>query len=122
MSTYSEKHREYYLKNRERILSLRAERERNWMATPRGKFSIQKRKAKQRKIPWELSFEEWWSIWEQSGRWDERGPNDGYVMCRDMDTGPYAVDNVRIDSASNNRRENLRICGTEGNRWKAKES
>lgn len=112
MSTYTEAHRAYYLANREKILAVRAERERKWLETPRGKFSVQKRKAKQRGIPWELTFEQWWSLWQDSGRWDERNQT-GYVMCRTNDEGPYALDNVRIDTAGNNSLENYLLRGVD---------
>lgn len=110
MSTYTEKHREYYLKNKERILSLRKERESKWIRTPKGIFSVQKRKAKQRNIEWKLSFDEWWDLWQRSGKWNGRGVS-GYVMCRNGDTGPYSIDNVRIDSFSSNSLENYQIIG-----------
>lgn len=110
MSTYTAHHKAYYEANREKILAGRAERERKWIATPKGKYSIQKRKAKQRKIEFNLSFDEWWKLWQDSGHWDERSQT-GYVMCRTNDEGPYAIDNVRIDKASNNALENYYIRG-----------
>lgn len=112
MSTYTEKHREYYIKNRERILSLRKERERLWINTPKGIFSVQKRKAKQRGIEWKLSFNEWWKVWEESGKWNQRGV-DGYAMCRNGDSGSYSMDNVRIDTFKNNSLENYTIIGID---------
>lgn len=112
MSTYTEKHREYYIKNRERILSLRKERERLWINTPKGIFSVQKRKAKQRGIEWKLSFNEWWKVWEESGKWNQRGV-DGYAMCRNGDSGSYSMGNVRIDTFKNNSLENYTIIGID---------
>ena len=106
MSTYTDKHREYYERNKARILSLRLERERKWIATPKGQFSIQKRKAKQRKIEWQLSFDEWWNIWQESGHWEERGAERGkYCMSRKNDIGPYAVGNVYINLFEMNNKE-----------------
>lgn len=114
MSTYTEKHRAYYLANKERIKGLRLERERRWISTPEGKFSIQKRAARKRGIPWELTFEEWWRIWEESGKWDERGNlGDQYCMCRTNDVGPYRVGNVRIDTMAGNSYENYQIMGID---------
>lgn len=122
MSTYTEKHREYYLRNKSRILSLRKEREQSWLKTPKGMFSVQKRKAKQRGIIWELSFGEWWDVWEKSNKWNDRGI-DGYVMCRYGDTGPYSLENVRIDTFKNNSFENYSIMGIDGKgRFKKKAS
>jgi hypothetical protein len=85
----------------------------NWREIPfyvRKKFSCQKSRAKQRGIPFELTFEQWWQIWQESGHWSE----SKYVMCRHGDRGPYAVGNVRIATASENSREYYR--GGKGNR------
>jgi hypothetical protein len=112
MTTYTEKHREYYLKNRERIIAWQREKEKEWLKTPKGIFSVQKRKAKQRGIEWQLSFDQWWELWEKSGKWNERGV-DGYAMCRYSDTGSYSVDNIRIDTFKNNSLENYEIMGID---------
>lgn len=72
--------------------------------TPRRAFWDQRSNARHRGIEWVLSFEEWWDIWCESGRWERRG-RSGYVMCRTGDTGPYAVGNVYIDHTSNNCRD-----------------
>ena len=70
------------------------------------KFQVQRMRAKNRGVGWEMTFPEWWSIWESSGRWEERGIRMGsYVMARTGDVGPYAVWNVRIDTARNNLSE-----------------
>ena len=70
---------------------------------PRGarrKYGEHKRSAQQRGIPFLLSFEQWWRIWQKSGHWDQRGAT--YVMSRPMDTGPYAVGNVAIVTSARN--------------------
>lgn len=106
MSTYSQSHREYYLRNKERILATRLERERKWIVTPKGQYSVQKRKAKQRQIEWRLSFDDWWNIWQESGHWEERGDSKGkYCMSRYGDTGPYSVENVYINKFEDNTKE-----------------
>jgi hypothetical protein len=65
--------------------------------TPRGRYSSHKCGAKQRGIGFEMTFDEWFGIWTDSGRWAERGPRRGqYVMARFGDVGPYAVGNVKI--------------------------
>lgn len=63
---------------------------------PVGAFLSQKGNAKGRGIGWELTLWQWWTIWQESGRWDERGRGHGFVMCRKGDDGPYSVDNVVI--------------------------
>lgn len=56
-----------------------------------------------RNVEWALSFDEWWAIWRESGKWDKRGAKIGqYCMSRVGDTGPYAIGNVFINLASEN--------------------
>lgn len=65
--------------------------------TPRGKFNQQKKNAKVRGVPWEISFKDWCALWVKSGCWDKRGRNgDGFVMARSNDKGPYKIGNVSI--------------------------
>lgn len=59
--------------------------------------------AKRPGIEFRLSFEEWWAIWELSGRWSERGRGgEKYCMCRFGDVGHYSVGNVFIATNSEN--------------------
>jgi hypothetical protein len=73
----------------------------------RHKYELQKRDAeKNRNIKFFMAFEEWWSVWDKSGHWHERGPSpDQYCMARYRDRGPYAVGNVRIITCRENRAE-----------------
>ncbi len=70
--------------------------------TPTGAYRMQKKNAAARGIPFHLTVTQWWDIWQTSGKWDERGRGQGYVMCRRGDEGPYAVGNVYIDTAAHN--------------------
>ena len=64
------------------------------------------RHAKARRIEFELTFEEWWGIWDNSGCWNERGIRKGqYVMARFQDRGAYAIGNVEIITGEENRRQ-----------------
>ena len=66
----------------------------------------QRKSAKQRGIPFLLSFEEWCEIWIASGKFGKRGcKRDQYVMARYEDKGPYAKGNVKIVTSSENARE-----------------
>jgi hypothetical protein len=65
----------------------------------RHQFAVQRSGAASRGIGWELTFEQWWQIWQESGRYHERGV---YVMARNWDVGPYAVGNVEIQTQSQN--------------------
>ena len=69
-------------------------------------YARQKAMAKIRNIEWHLTFEEWWDIWEQSGKYEQRGRGAGkYCMSRKNDIGPYAVGNVYIQTIDDNNRE-----------------
>jgi hypothetical protein len=66
--------------------------------TPLRKYQIQRIHAKDRGISFELTFDEWMNIWEQSGKFELRGRGKGkYCMSRIGDTGPYALGNVYIN-------------------------
>lgn len=65
-------------------------------------FTRQKNAARRRGIEWDMTLWQWWTIWQRSGHWEERGRGQGYVMCRDGDTGPYSPENVFIDTARAN--------------------
>lgn len=59
-----------------------------------------------RSVKMKLTFEQWWKIWQDSGKWEQRGKRKGqYCMCRKNDNGNYTVKNVRIDLTANNVRE-----------------
>lgn len=81
--------------------------------TPTGAFRSQRNSAKNRNIEWDLTLWQWWTIWQASGHWDDRGRGQGYVMCRNGDDGAYAVGNVfiapaRLNSSDNkNKKSNL---------------
>jgi hypothetical protein len=71
--------------------------------TPVRKYQKHRSVAKVRQIDFQLTFDEWLSIWQQSGKWHLRGRGTGtYVMSRVNDAGPYAVGNVFIQSNAQN--------------------
>ena len=70
------------------------------------KYMQQKRDASNRKIPFEITFEEWLEVWTKSSHWNNRGKfPGGYVMGRFGDSGPYAKDNVHIITSHENALE-----------------
>lgn len=76
--------------------------------TPKGKYRRQRSSAERRNIPWDISFEDWWQLWETSGMWEQRGVGrDKYCMSRIDDQGAYALGNVEIKSQWDNRQEYL---------------
>ena len=73
---------------------------------PYGVYMRQRANARGRGILWEISFEDWWSVWQQSGKWEERGREaHQYCMSRKNDDGPYSVENVRIVTMKENSQE-----------------
>lgn len=70
--------------------------------TPTRAFSCQRANAAARGIGWEMNLWQWWCIWRDSGKWEQRGRGNGYVMCRKGDKGPYSVSNVFIASSRQN--------------------
>lgn len=67
------------------------------MSTVKQKYHVHKAGAKRRGIPFNLTFEEWTSIWFTSGKWAQRGHgSDKYCMCRYGDKGAYELGNVYI--------------------------
>jgi len=75
------------------------------MRKPTRAFFEQKRNAGSRNIGWELTLWQWWTIWQESGHWEERGRGHGYQMCRVRDAGPYAVNNVYIATGPENMKD-----------------
>jgi hypothetical protein len=79
--------------------------------TPRGKFTRQRVAAQRRGVAWELTFDEWYGIWQDSGKWDLRGVGHGhYCMARHGDVGPYSVGNVSIQLSAVNSRDGVRAA------------
>lgn len=72
----------------------------------RKRFGEQRRNARRRGIAWSLTFEEWWAVWEASGKWPERGKRRWqFCMSRHGDQGSYTLGNVFIQERSDNDRE-----------------
>lgn len=70
--------------------------------TPMGAFISQKSNANSRGIDWNLKFWDWWNIWQDSGKWEQRGRGRGYMMCRFGDEGGYEIGNVYVATGIHN--------------------
>jgi hypothetical protein len=67
------------------------------------KYDQHKYRAERRGIPFELTFKQWLTIWQDSGHLRERGHRQGqYVMARFFGGGSYKIGNVRIIPAEDN--------------------
>lgn len=75
------------------------------MGWPTRAYARQKINAASRGIGWELTLWQWWTIWQDSGHWEERGRGRAYHMCRKLDQGPYSVDNVYIATGVQNMQD-----------------
>ena len=99
------------------------ERVRTWAAAHPVMIAYQRQKsaARRRGIQFLLSFEEWRTLWLESGKWEQRGKRKGqYVMARYGDAGAYAVDNVRICTNRENSLEAWETSGDETRRRMSK--
>jgi len=65
-------------------------------------FYSQKYTANARGIKFDLTFPEWFKIWQESGKLELRGRGAGYCMARIGDTGGYSKDNVEIITIGQN--------------------
>lgn len=69
-------------------------------------FCQQKHNAKTRNIKFELSFPQWYELWDKSGKLNNRGRTTGkYVMARLRDNGAYCIENVEIIEAGQNHKD-----------------
>lgn len=69
-------------------------------------YAQHKRNSAARAIDFKLTFSQWFSVWQASGKIDQRGRGQGkYVMSRIRDDGCYELGNVHIQSAVENSRE-----------------
>jgi len=88
------------------LVELGKEMQRNGVTayrTPTKAFANQRNNAIGRGLEWKMKLWEWWSFWQESGKWDERGRGaDLYVMCRFADAGAYEIGNVYIATLSHN--------------------
>jgi hypothetical protein len=85
--------------------SRRRDRADAWLMTC---FQAQRASAKQRGVPFAMTYEEWLGVWQQSGKLRERGTGTGhYVMGRRGDVGGYASSNVAIIGFEENLRQGI---------------
>ena len=89
------------LKKNKQFISTRKARDKVSRQRPMSRYKGHRSNAKTRGIPFNLTFDEWWSLWEP--HWKQRGTEK--AMCRTEDAGAYEVGNVRIDTYSNNAKE-----------------
>lgn len=116
MSTYTEKHKAYYEANKHKLKAALKSNQQIWLKTPKGIYSAQKRKATQRGIVWEFTFDSWLSKWNSSGKWKQRGDCTGkYCMSRRNDVGPYSVENTYINLFEENTKESYNRVGINPN-------
>lgn len=53
--------------------------------------------AKRYGIEFNLTWTQWWHLWQESGHWDGRGIGAGYCMARIDTSKPIELGNVRIE-------------------------
>ena len=74
--------------------------------TIKHKFWSQRRSSRARGIDWNFTLEDWFDVWQTSGKFNARGRGKGtYVMARYNDTGPYEKGNVYITTFEQNNKD-----------------
>lgn len=71
-------------------------------SSPLDCYRMQRNNAKTRGVAWNFTFQEWWALWQESGKWAVRGRGHGYVMARYGDAGSYEPNNVYICTQAQN--------------------
>lgn len=90
------------------FLSINGEKWNRRKGTPAMAFYSQWHNAVHRRgIAWNITFPEWWKVWQDSGHYNERGIGSGYCMSRVGDTGGYEVGNVEIKTIGENFSESF---------------
>lgn len=70
--------------------------------SPLKKYVTHRANAKKRGLDWGFTFASWWAVWQESGKWEERGRGTGFCMARKGDIGGYSPENVYICTNSQN--------------------
>lgn len=66
-------------------------------AKPERRYQQHRQNVRSQGIPFLLSFKQWWEIWQQSGKWKQRGFKRGqYYMTRLDDRGAFEIGNIVI--------------------------
>lgn len=69
-------------------------------------YTEQRKNAAARGIDWRITLAEYRKVWEDSGKWAERGRGKfKYCMCRTGDEGAYEIGNVTIHTNQKNGRD-----------------
>ncbi|WP_143136949.1 hypothetical protein [Burkholderia ubonensis] len=88
----------------EELNRIRRQMKARGLRDPLKAFKQQRYSALQRGIDFDLSFSQWWGLWEL--HYHLRGIRSGQmVMARNGDSGPYAIGNVAIKTSRANHRE-----------------
>ena len=79
-------------------------------------YNAHKARAKRRRIPFEFSYEQWKTMWDNSDK--KRGrASDEYCMARHNDIGSYSVDNVSI--ITNRENSQFAVSHRNHDKWKS---
>lgn len=66
-------------------------------------YTHNKQNARTRLIPWNMTLAEYKSLWDASGKWEQRGRGKGkYCIARKGDVGAYELGNVEIMTNAKN--------------------
>lgn len=78
----------------------------NFHLTPIARYIQHRSNVRREGITWDITLWDWWNIWNDSGKYNERGRGkNGYCMTRKEDKGAYTKDNVYITTISDNLKD-----------------
>ena len=88
----------------------------NRRLTKKDRCNQHKYNAECRGVEFNFTFDEWVKMWEDSGKWDERGVGpEKYCMARHNDIGPYSIDNVSIQT--NKENDTFAVTHRDHDKW-----
>lgn len=95
--------------SREQLAKIREQANSRGLPDPYRACAAQANNARVRGIAWEMTFAQWWDIWEPYYHLRGKGTN-GLCMARERDDGPYAVGNVYLTTNLGNLRDYHQRC------------
>ncbi len=75
----------------------------NFHLTPIARYIQHRSNIKRANLIWQITLWEWWTVWEKSGHYNDRGRGKNkYCMTRIKENGSYTKENVVITTISEN--------------------
>lgn len=93
MRAFSPSRRQKWIERKQQQAQAREQ----YRKSPTAKFVRAQAAARRRGVPWELTFNQWLNLWEDSGHCNADGPNTTqYRLVRFNDTGAFRMGNAVV--------------------------